>query len=110
MAERLQRGQALVEFALIAPVLLLALLGGGEVGFAMLHGLRLQNAAVTISERPDVLDAEVARLGLDCASSITEADGIRLVVLDCDNPLPLVSGVLAPTLHAEATAVVEETP
>ncbi len=91
----------------MAPLLMLLLLGGAELGMGMLHGMIVQNAAQTIAVRPDALAAELDRLSMTCTSAITEADGIRLVVLDCDNPLPLASGVLVPVLHGEATAPVE---
>ena len=93
-----------MEFALIAPLLALLLLGIGEVGLGLLHSMTIQNAATTIAARPDALEAELTRLSMTCTTTITEADGIRLVAIDCDNPWPLLGGYLADTLHGEATA------
>lgn len=101
------RGQAIVEFAIIAPVLLLLAIGGAEMGMGLLHAQVAQGAAQTIADDPSAEADELARLSMDCASSITEADGIRLVALDCDNPWPLAAGYVAPVISVEASAAID---
>lgn len=105
-----QRGQLIVEAAILFPVLLLALLGSLELGMSMLHAQVAQNAAATIAARPDILEVELDRLSMDCVATITEADGIRLVRLDCDNPWPLLGGYVSRSLTGEATAAILESP
>jgi len=97
------RGQALVEFALVAPVLLLLLLAAADVGLAGFHLLRMQNCAQTIAAQPAAEAAELTRLGLSCTATVTEAGGVRVAALTCANPLPL-TGYLAAQLHTDASA------
>lgn len=99
-----ERGQAIVEFALVAPVILLLFIGATEIGMAMLNTMRLQNAATTIAAVPSVEIAEIDRLSFtDCTVTVDETSGtIRVVLLDCANPWPLTS-ILVPRLTAEAT-------
>jgi Flp pilus assembly protein TadG len=40
------RGQALVEFALVTPLLLLIMLGGVQVGLGVIHLMRLEHAVM----------------------------------------------------------------
>lgn len=97
-----ERGQAIVEFAIVTPILLLLFIGGAEIGLAMLNTSRVQNAAETIAAVPSVETDEIVRLGFsDCTVTVDEAI-IRIVRIDCDNPWPL-TGTLVPRLVAEAT-------
>lgn len=100
-------GQAIVELALVAPIMLMLLLGAFDVGLALFNTMRLQNAAQTIAATPEAFDAELDRIGMGCEGAVTEYEGYTLVALDCPNPLPL-TGFVAKTLHAEASGPLPE--
>lgn len=105
MSRNKDDGQALVEFALVAPIMLLILLGGIELQLGILNTARLQNAAATIAAVPTVETDEIARVGFPNCSTIIVEDVVRTVTITCDNPFP-VTRILVPTISAEATSAI----
>jgi hypothetical protein len=94
------RGQALVEFALVAPVLLAFCLVIGEVGMLGVTALRWQGLAQALADAADGdvpawTAAELARAGCDGPATYVEGDPPR-VALSCLYRLRLVNGAAFP--------------
>lgn len=99
-----EQGVVLVEFALLAPVLLLLLLGASELGIAGFLLNRMQNSAAAVAVHPEMAEQERERIGCDGTVTITEHDGLRLVAFRCASPLPFTSYLTDGELYAEAVA------
>ena len=119
------RGQALVEFALVLPLLMFLLLGFGEVAFLVATQHRYQNSAdvlaqsvaIAIANGPGweaawdaVVHDEQARV--DCAASPglavpegTDPGDRVLVTWRCDYHAKLISGLGVP-ITVESVAVI----
>jgi len=71
-----QSAQALIEFALILPVMLVMVLGGIDIGRALIYGVAVQDGA-----------REAARLGATAAfdTSVTDA-GVLQRLIDASSP------------------------
>lgn len=71
------RGQALIEFALILPLLLFVIVGGLGLGLTVIHRMQLQHAAQELS---------VAAASTDCAAAMTKTRdllGYTLQTMTC---------------------------
>ncbi len=111
------RGQALVEFAIILPLMLVVILGGIGVGLLLLERMQLQhtanvvatfaatsNCAGALGRVPQVLGHEPDAKSCDVRGQLVEVtlrDSFRMIV-------PLVP--LPSTIVVDARALVEPTP
>jgi len=99
-----QAGQALVEFALVLPLMLLLLLGGVEVGFYLLQSNRAISGATAAAqagagELPDLTEAEAVALeyaernGADPDNVTVIAEPERITVIVTKDSLELFFGL-----------------
>jgi len=113
MRFRRGRGQAVVEFAIVTPILLLLLLGAFDVGTLMLEREVAQGGAQTIAdlaasgilEDDPLILSEVARCCADADWSITYDGPLVLASLTCAHASPTT--LMPDTFVATATAVLE---
>lgn len=109
-------GQALVEFALVLPLLLFLILGGMQLGLLLIDRLEVEHAAAegavagageaSVPRRCDVAEATVPRvLGRDPTSVTCTAPGDMLVVSVHDE-IPLVVPFGPHSVDVTARAVV----
>ena len=118
-----QRGQTLVEFALIVPVFLLVVIGLFDVGRGVFAYNTVANAArgaarvAIVDQDPDAIRAEAKRLGV--ALGLSDADieltacsefdcvyGVT-VTYDYDAATPLIGQLFDPTITSTARMPVE---
>lgn len=113
------RGQALVEFALVFPLMCAALLAFAEVGFLLAYQAGQQNATTTLAtwrtQHPTddigpVLASEVARIGCDSPTLSETATPVVVVRLTCSYTGRVVSGFAVPVSTSASGAAPSPTP
>ncbi len=107
------RGQALVEFALILPLLLLILLGGIALGLLILHRNQLQQvayeAAVAAAQQNcDVADARARQLFGGQLQTVTCSATGQMVTVTVVNGWPSVVPFLPEQVKVTARAMIRQ--
>ena len=106
--QRRQSGQALVEFALVAPILMAMLLGVLAGGLLFLGAMSQQHSTGTLADwmaaNPDATSEEEAAMSAlvipdGCDSSVDTAGQIVTATLTC----PTIAGELVPGLPVQVT-------
>jgi hypothetical protein len=107
------RGQALVEFALVLPILLMLIVGGAGVGLLLIHRMEIQHAAQEVAVEAGQTNCTVALLQVD------EVLGYQPDATSCDiagqfatvrvtQGFPSLVPFLPETISIEARAIVRQ--
>jgi hypothetical protein len=105
------RGQALVEFALLLPILMLIVLGSMGIGLTILHREQMQHAAqeVAVAAAQETCPAGMAKLdkilGYTPDTSDCTVTG-QIVEVSLSNAWPALLPMLPETISVSARAVV----
>jgi Flp pilus assembly protein TadG len=106
-------GQALVEFALVLPLILFISLGGISVGIVILHRLELEHAAQQVANEAAYVgcDSAAARagqvLGYQPEQATCSTTG-QLVTVDLAHSWPALLPFVPETISVEARAFTRE--
>lgn len=118
-AEDRDRGAALVEFALILPILLILLLGIIDFGLYFYNDLQLTHAARDAARRASVNDVVGANAAIDAATFVSTTDVTRSVTVGASGmdvtvtltavyhaitPLPVLIG-MGSTINIDASTI-----
>jgi predicted metal-binding membrane protein len=111
------RGQALVELALVTPILLLLIIGSLALGALVLQRIQMQHAAnetaVAVAQHPSgcsVAGARVGQLLGFAPSSVACSSGGQMITVSLAHAFPVIAPLVPTYVEVSGRAIIRSEP